>query len=346
MMHGVLVKKWTEFENLSIEDCPRPALESGQLRIATQAAGISFATSLVVAGRYQRKPPLPFVPGTEAAGIVIEVASDVSAFKTGDRVACILDWGGLAQEAVANAVNTYPIPDSLEFHRAICFTNSYSTSYAALSWPHLLRLQAGETLLVHGAAGGVGMAAVEIGKILGATVIATVGSAQKEAFARAHGADHVINTRDTPFRDAVLDLTDGVGANAIYDPVGGDVFAQSLRCIAPEGRIMPVGFAGGTIQQIPANILLVKNITVCGLNMGYYVGWSPNDVRHEYASRIKASLAQLFAWFEAGRLKPEVSHCFSLDDFQQAMAVVLGRQSTGRVALVMDQEATRLFARR
>jgi NADPH2:quinone reductase len=341
-MRGVLVKEWTEFENLEIADCPSPKLGKGQLRIATQAAGVSFATSLVVAGRYQRKPPLPFVPGTEAAGIVTEVAGDVSTFKIGDRVVCILDWGGLAQEAVANAVNTYPIPDSLEFHRAICFASSYSTSYAALTWPHLLRLQAGETLLVHGAAGGVGMAAVEIGKILGATVIATVGSAEKAAFATAHGADHVINTSDMPFRDAVLELTGGVGANVIYDPVGGDVFAQSLRCIAPEGRTMPVGFAGGTIQQIPANILLVKNITVCGLNMGYYVGWSPNDMRHKYAGRMRDAMAQLFDWFEAGRLNPEVSHCFALDDFQQAMAVVLGRQSIGRVALVMDREAARM----
>jgi len=341
-MRGVLVKEWTEFEKLAVEDCPRPALGPGQLRIRTQAAGISFATSLVVSGRYQRKPPLPFVPGTEAAGIVTEVAADATRFKPGDRVACILDWGGLAEEAVANQVNTFAIPDCLAFHRAICFTNSYTTSHAALTWPHLLRLQAGETLLVHGAAGGVGMAAVEIGKILGATVIATVGSAEKEAFATAHGADHVINYRNGPFRDAVLDLTDGLGANAIYDPVGGAVFEQSLRCIAPEGRIMPVGFAGGTIQQIPANILLVKNITVCGLNMGYYVGWSPNDMRHEYADRMQDALAQLFAWFEDGRLNPEVSHCFALEDFGQAMATVLGRQSTGRVALVMDEEAARL----
>ncbi len=338
-MRGVLVKEWTEFENLTLEDCPRPALQSGQLRIKTRAAGISFATSLVVSGRYQRKPPLPFTPGTEAAGIVIEVADDVTGFKIGDRAACILDWGGLAQEAVANTVNAFKLPDSLSFRHAICFTNSYSTSYAALKWPHLLRLQAGETLLVHGAAGGVGMAAVEIGKILGATVIATVGSAEKVAFATAHGADHVINYRDTPFREAVLEITDGAGANAIYDPVGGKIFEQSLRCIAPEGRIMPVGFAGGTIQQIPANILLVKNITVCGLNMGYYVGWSPKDVRHQYAGRMRESMAQLFAWFEAGRLRPEISHCFALDEFQQAMATVLGRKSIGRVALVMDREA-------
>ncbi|MDA1098057.1 MAG: NADPH:quinone oxidoreductase family protein [Proteobacteria bacterium] len=342
MMRGVLVEEFTEFETLKVQDCPIPPLERGQVRIKTQAAGVSFATSLIVSGRYQRKPPLPFVPGTEVAGIVTETGGEVARLKVGDRVACILDWGGLAEEAVAHEVNTFVLPPSLEFHRAICFTNSYGTSCAALTWPHLLHVQDGETLLVHGGAGGVGIAAIEIGKILGARVIATAGSAEKLAIAKAHGADHVINYRDGPFRDQVLEITGGRGANAIYDPVGGAVFEQSLRCIAPEGRIMPVGFAGGTIQQIPANLLLVKNITVCGLNMGYYVGWSPDDVRHAYGPRMQAMLAQLFAWFEQGRLNPRVSHSFALDDFQAAMAVVLGRLSQGRVAIVMDEEARRL----
>ena len=341
-MRGVLVKEWTEFENLRLEECPSPELLPGQVRIKTQAAGVSFATSLVVSGRYQRKPPLPFVPGAEAAGIVTEIAEGVTHLRPGDRVCSVLDWGGLAEEAVAHEVNTFPIPDSLEFHRAIFFTNSYGTSYAALCWPHLLRLQKGETLLVHGAAGGVGMAAIEIAKILGATVIATAGSEEKLSVAKDHGADHVINYRVENFRDHVLQITDGAGANAIYDPVGGEIFAESLRCIAPEGRIMPVGFAGGTIQQIPANILLVKNITVCGLNMGYYVGWSPDDVRHKYGDRMRELMGQLFSWFESGYLNPLISHTYELPDFQDAMSTVLGRQSIGRVALVMDDEARRL----
>lgn len=336
-MRGVLVKEWTEFKNLKLKECPPAALEAGQLRVKTRAAGVSFATSLVVAGKYQRKPPRPFVPGTEISGTVMEVASDVTRFKVGDRVCCVLDWGGLAEEAVANEVNTFHIPDSMDYSRAVCFTNSYGTSYAALVWPHLLRLQKGETLLVHGAAGGVGLAAIEIGKILGATVIATAGSAEKLTVAKEHGADHVINYREEKFRDQVLDITNGKGANAIYDPVGGDVFAESLRCIAPEGRIMPVGFAGGTIQQIPANILLVKNITVCGLNMGYYVGWSPDDVRYQYADRLREMMAQLFEWFEAGHLNPIISHTFALEDFQEAMTTVLGRKSIGRVAVVMNE---------
>ena len=254
----------------------------------------------MVSGRYQRKPPLPFVPAAEVAGIVTDVADGCESIKVGDRVCAVLDWGGLGEVAVANEVNTFKIPDGLEFNQAISFTNSYATSAAALTWPHLLRLAASETLLVHGAAGGVGLAAIEIGKILGATVIATAGSAAKLDAAKEHGADHVINYREEDFRAAVNDLTNGIGANAIYDPVGGEVFAQSLRCVAPEGRIMPVGFASGTIPQIPANILLVKNITVTGLNMGYYIGWSPDDVRYEKASIIHPLMQQMFDWFEAG----------------------------------------------
>lgn len=341
-MRGVLVKEFTNFENLTVEDCTLGNIGSGQIRLKTQAAGVSFATSLVVSGKYQRKPPLPFIPGTEVAGSIVEIGTNVKQLRVGDRVACVLDWGGLAEEVIAHEVNAFILPDKMHFSDAICFTNSYSTSCAALTWPHLLNVQAGETLLVHGGAGGVGIAAIEIGKILGANVIATVGSDEKLSIATTHGADHVINYHDGLFREKVLEITRGEGADAIYDPVGGKVFEQSLRCIAPEGRIMPVGFAGGEIQKIPANLLLVKNVTVCGLNMGYYFGWSPKDVRRQYAPRMQAMLKKLFTWFDEGRLKPRVSHTFCLNDFQEAMAVVLGRLSKGRVAIVMDEEANRL----
>jgi NADPH2:quinone reductase len=335
-MRGLLVEEWTEFDKLEIKDVTRPALGPNEVRLATKACGVSFAASLFVAGKYQRKPPLPFVPGTEVAGLISEVGSEVTRFKVGDRVCAVLDWGGLAEEAVAKAVNVFPIPDSMDFAPAIAFTNSYHTSYAALVWPHLARLQAGETLLVHGAAGGVGLAAVEIGKILGATVIATAGSPEKLAVVKAHGADHTIDYRAGPFRDDVLKLTGGKGADVILDPVGGEVFAQSLRCIAPEGRILPIGFAGGTIQTIPANLLLVKNVTVCGLNLGYYYGWSPDDVRYQYEDRMRAGMAQMFAWFEEGKLKPTVHKAYPLEGFREAMADVLGRQAIGRVVVAFD----------
>ncbi len=339
-MRGVVVHDWTTFDRLRIEDLERPVACGDQVLIRIRAAGVSFATSLVVQGKYQRKPPLPFVPGTEVAGTIEAVGPDATRFKPGDRVCAVLDWGGLAEFAIAREVNVYAIPDSLAFERAIGFTNSYATSSAALTWPHLLNVQAGQSLLVHGASGGVGIAAVEIGKILGATVIATAGAANKLEVAREHGADHLINYREDDFRTRVLALTDGRGVDAVYDPVGGEVFLQSLRAMAPEGRIMPVGFAGGEVPQIPANILLVKNLIVCGLNMGLYFGWSPNDQREFYEPRLRAHMQQLFDWFEAGRIRPVVERAYPLDGVFTAMADVLGRRAIGRIAIIMDETTT------
>ena len=334
-MRGVLVREWMPFERLALHDLPMPEAGPRELLLRVKAAGMSFATSLVVQGKYQRKPPLPFTPGTEVAGEVVAVGAGANRFKPGDRVCAVLDWGGLAEFAIAKEVNTYGIPAAMPFEPAIAFTNSYATSAAALTWAHLLHVTPGDFLLVHGAAGGVGLAACEIGRILGATVIATAGSADKLAAARAHGADHVINYRETDFREAVLALTNGRGVDKVYDPVGGEVFLQSLRCMAPEGRIMPVGFAGGDIPNIPANLLLVKNLTVCGLNLGFYYGWSPQDMRYEYEDRMRATLRQLFEWYEAGLIKPRVAAAYPLAQFQQAMSDVLGRRAIGRVAVVM-----------
>lgn len=338
-MRAVMVREWTEFENLKLEhDVPVPQMGARQVRIAIKTSAVSIALTLFVSGRYQRKPPLPFVPGSEVAGIITEVGPEVDRFKPGDRVVAVTDWGGLSEETVVNDATVYPLPEAIPFHLAVSLTPSYATSLAALTWSHLLKVQAGETLLVHGSAGGVGLAAVEIGKILGATVIATAGTDEKCQFISDHGADHVINYREQSFRGPVLDLTHGLGANAIYDPVGGDVFMQSLRCIAPEGRICPIGFAGGTIPQIPANILLVKNVTVCGLNLGYYFGWSPNDVRYEYVDRLSRDVATLCQWYDAGRISLATSHTFPLEQFQEAMQVVLQRRSLGRVVLLCNED--------
>ncbi len=336
-MKAVWVKEYTDFKNLTLQEVPAPELKKGQVRIDVRATGASFAVSLVVSGRYQRKPPLPFAPGTEVSGIITEIAPDVSRFKPGDRVVAVIDWGGMAEEVVTYPVSVFPIPDELDFAEAISLTNSYGTVYAAFTWPNLLNVQPGQTLLVHGCAGGVGLAAIDIGKIRGATVIGTAGSEEKVAAAKKQGADHVINYSKDNFRDRVLELTSGLGADVIFDPVGGDVFEQSLRCIAPEGRIMPVGFTSGRIPQIPANILLVKNITVCGLNFGYFVGWSPNDRRYEFEPRVRPIIEQLCRWYEEGKIHPHISHRFPLEQFQDAMAVVLGRKSIGRVALIQEK---------
>ena len=334
-MKAMICEKWGGPEDLKLQDVDRPPLKPGQVRIKVRAAGVSFATTLVIAGKYQRKPPLPFAPGTEVAGVVIEADPACKRVEAGDEVVAVLDWGGLAEEAVAHEVNVFPKPRNVGFVEAIQLAISYPTSAAALTWPSVLDLQKGRTLLVHAAAGGVGMAAVEIGKILGATVIATAGGTRKTEFARAHGADHVIDYRAADFREEVLKLTAGRGVDRVYDPVGGDVFAQSLRCMAVEGRICPIGFAGGTIPQVPANILLVKSIAVMGFNYGYYVGWSPHDARFEEAPRTLALMERIRGWCEAGLCRPHVDRTFPLDQAATAMRALIERSVTGRVAVTM-----------
>jgi NADPH2:quinone reductase len=240
--------------------------------------------------------------------------------------------GAFAEQALALADNTFAIPDNLDFPAATNFPTIYATAYGSLVWQ--ARMQPGETLLVHGAGGGSGLAAVDVGKALGATVIATAGSTEKLAAAKAAGADHLINYTEAPFRDAVLDLTAGRGADVIFDPVGGDVFDQSLRCIAPEGRIFPIGFAGGTIPQIPANILLVKNISVHGIYWGYYGGWARQPRTAANIARLGEAMATLSQWQADGRLTPLVHGTFPLEDVASALDVIMERRAIGKVALI------------
>jgi NADPH2:quinone reductase len=335
-MKAMICRHWGAPEDLRLEEVERPPLAPDQVRLRIRAAGVSFATTLVIAGKYQRKPPLPFAPGTEASGVVIEAGADCKRLKVGDEVVAVLDWGGLAEETVAHEVNVFAKPKNVGFVEAIQLAISYPTSAGALTWPHVLDVRRGQTLLVHAAAGGVGMAAVEIGKILGATVIATAGGARKTDFARAHGADHVIDYAAVDFREEVLKITAGRGVDRVYDPVGGEVFAQSLRCLAVEGRICPIGFAGGIIPQIPANLLLVKSIAVMGFNYGYYVGWSPHDARFDESGRTFALMERIRSWCEAGLCRPHVDRTFPLDRAAEAMRALLERKVTGRVAVVMS----------
>jgi NADPH2:quinone reductase len=333
-MKAMICRRWGGPEDLRLEDLEQPPLKPGQVRIKVRAAGVSFATTLVIAGKDQRRPPVPFAPGTEASGTVTEVDPACRRLKVGDEVVAVLDWGGLAEEAVAHEVNVFPKPKNLGFVEAIQLAISYPTSAGALTWPMALDVQRGQTLLVHAAAGGVGMAAVEIGKILGATVIATAGGARKTAFARAHGADHVIDYTAADFREEVLKLTNGRGVDRVYDPVGGDVFAQSLRCMAVEGRICPIGFAGGTIPSIPANILLVKTIAVTGW-LRLLCRLEPACALQE-AGRTFALMERIRGWCEAGHCRPHVDRTFRLDQAADAMRALLERSVTGRVAIVME----------
>ncbi|MBM3644248.1 MAG: NADPH:quinone oxidoreductase family protein [Alphaproteobacteria bacterium] len=334
-MRAMICRQWGAPEDLRLEQTELPAPGPRQVRIHTRAAGVSFATTLVIAGKYQRRPPFPFAPGTEVSGVVVEVGKEVRRFRPGDEVVAVLDWGGLAEECLAAEVNVFPKPPSVGFVEAIQLAISYPTSAGALTWRNALDVKAGQTLLVHAAAGGVGMAAVEIGKALGARVIATAGGARKTAFARERGADHVIDYTVTDFREEVLKLTDGRGVDRVYDPVGGDVFTQSLRCMAVEGRICPIGFAGGTIPNAPANILLVKNLAVMGFNYGYYVGWSPHDARWEEADRVADLMQRLHGWCEAGVCRPHVDRVFDLPDAAKALQALLERSVVGRVAIAM-----------
>jgi NADPH2:quinone reductase len=320
------------YQQLQIEDLPIPDPAAGQVRIAIHCAGVSFATGLVTEGRYQRKPPLPFTPGTEIAGVVSAVGSGVSDLAVGDRVCAGIDWGGHAEAVVTDATTVYRIPDDLPFDLAPQFPLSYGTGYAALAWRAAVR--AGETVLIHGAAGAVGLAAVELAKAMGARVIATASTPEKRELVVAHGADHAVAFPSQDALDTIRSLAPS-GVDVVFDPVGGDAFDLSLRCVANSGRILLIGFAGGRVQQIPANILLVKDVTVFGFNYGKYIGWTRVDERKQHEPEVRAAMQQMFQWYREGRLHPVTSHRFPLQDFRQAMETVQARRSTGKVVLEM-----------
>lgn len=324
-MRAVVCREFDNPEAVGPGELPAPELPAGAVRIGVRAAGVNFADTLMVKGQYQVKPQLPFAPGLEVAGFVTEVAADVDGLSIGDRVMACVDHGGYAEEAVAAAGDVFVIPDNMTFVEAAGFPIVYGTSHIGLV--DKLKLQPGETLLVHGAAGGVGLTAVEIGKALGARVIATAGGPDKLAIAKRYGADDLIDYRTEDIRERVKALTGGRGADAVYDPVGGSVFDASLRATAQGGRILVVGFASGTVPQIPANVILVKNITV----IGYY--WGAHRVLDP--ALVDGSFAELLKWFEEGRLKPHVSNVFAMEDFADAFDMLTGRKSTGKVVLTI-----------
>ncbi len=322
-MRAVLCRELGGPEKLVVEDIPSPPMRDGAVRVAIHAAGLNFADILLIAGQYQTKPPLPYTPGSEAAGVVTEVGAGVRHVKPGDRVMAILEGGGYAEEAVTDAARVLPIPAGMDFAAAAGFPIAYGTSHGALEWR--ARLKANEWLLVTGAAGGVGLTAVEIGKAMGARVIAAAGSPEKLKVAQDHGADHLIDYSKEDIRERVKAITAGKGADVIYDPVGGDVFEACMRSIAWEGRIIVIGFAAGKIPQVPANVVLVKNIDVIGFFWGSYLPRKPEQVGQ--------SLKQLLRWFEEGKLKPHVSDRFDLKDAAQALEMLKQRKSTGKVVL-------------
>jgi NADPH2:quinone reductase len=331
-MLAVRCHEWMPYQQLPLEEVPPPVLGAGQVRIGVHYAGVSFATSLVTMGRYQRRPPRPFSPGTEVAGVVLEAAPGVTQVAVGDRVCAVIDWGGHAEEVVTDPATVFRLPEALPLDVAPQLPTSYGTAFTGLDWR--ARLQPGETLLVHGAAGAVGLAAVELGKAMGARVIATASTAEKLAVAEAHGADATVQFPSEGALDAIRALAPQ-GVEVVFDPVGGDAFDLSLRAVAQGGRILVIGFAAGRIQQIPANILLVKNVAVLGFNYGRYVGWGLADERHQHEPAVRAAFSTMFRWYEEGKLHPTTSHRFPLCEYVAAMDAVLARQGIGKVVLRM-----------
>jgi NADPH2:quinone reductase len=326
-MKAVLCKTWGDPSTLTLEDVPSKAPGAGEARLRVRACGVNFADTLMIQGKYQVRPPFPFSPGLEAAGDVLEVGAGVTHLKPGDRVLCITGYGGMAEELVVPAEMVIPMPPNMDYATAAGFPIAYGTSHVALD--HRAHLQPGETLLVLGAAGGVGLTAVEIGKKMGATVIAAASTPEKLALTREYGADHTIEYTRENLRDRLKDITGGRSVNVVYDPVGGDLFEPALRSIAWEGRYLVIGFASGTIPQFPANLALMKNASVVGVLWGAYAANSP--------AVLRASLGTLLRWYAEGGLRPHISQTFLLEHAADALWSLLRRQSTGKVVVEIAQ---------
>ncbi|MBV9563111.1 MAG: NADPH:quinone oxidoreductase family protein [Bradyrhizobium sp.] len=311
-------------ERLRLETFASAPLGAEQVRVAIRAAGINFPDILMAAGDYQLKPELPFTPGVEAAGDVAEVGHAVNGVAVGDKVIVRMRHGAYADEAVVAPSQLTPLPSSFDYAEGATFLAAHGTAYHGLI--DRGRLETGEVLLVHGAGGGVGLAAVEMGKQLGATVIAAASSEDKLAVAQARGADHLVLYGREPFREAVKRITDGRGADVVFDPVGGPVFEESVRCIAWGARLLVIGFTGG-VGMARTNLLLIKGASVLGVRAGEAVRRDPGlgEVR----------LRTLLQWAEAGRIRPNVSHRIPLEDHARAMRLLIERKAIGRVALIM-----------
>lgn len=320
-MRAWICHDWGEPRSLTLgeRDTPRPGPH--QVLIDVHRASVNFPDTLMIAGKYQMKPQRPFVAGTECSGTVMDIGTEVTGFRRGDRVAAILDTGAFAQHAVADDFQTYVIPDSMSFDHAAAFPTTYGTSYRALV--DRGRLASGETLLVLGAAGGVGLNAVELGRLMGANVIAAAGSDDKLALAKSYGAHHTINYARESIRERVREITGGRGADVVFDPVGGDAFDESLRCMAREGRLLIIGFASGRIPSAPANRVLMSESEVIGV---LYGGRRTPQV-------ARANFATMMDWYVAGLIRPHVSMTFAFEQVPEAMEALLERRATGKVLI-------------
>lgn len=323
-MRAMIATAWGEPSTLQYAEVPDLRPGPGEVLIDALAIGCNFPDILIVQGKYQMKPPLPFSPGCEVAGVVREIGAGVTRVRPGQRVLALVGWGGYATMVSAPERRVFAIPDAMTFEEAAGFGLVYQTSYCALV--HRAAIQSGEWLLVHAAAGGVGLSAVQIGKALGARVIATAGSADKLEIARQSGADELLDYRKDDWIERVKAITGGRGADVIYDPVGGDVFDGSGRCIAWEGRLLVIGFAGGRIPAMPANRILLKNMSVVGVHWGQYL--------EQGSPLVDRWMDALFRLHRDGKIRPVIYRSFALPDAAQALAVIASRESYGKVILL------------
>ena len=324
-MKAVLCKQFGPPDSLVFEDIPSPRAGAGEVVISVRAASLNFPDVLIIQNKYQFKPPLPFSPGSELAGVVKEVGAGVERWKPGDKVMAFTTYGAFAEEVKTEAGRLLPLPPSMSFTEGAAFLLTYGTTDHALRDRGALR--AGETLLVLGASGGVGLAAVEIGKALGARVIACASSDDKLAVCRSHGADATINYATEDFRERAKALTDARGPDVVYDPVGGAYTEPAFRSIAWRGRHLVVGFAAGEIPRLPLNLALLKGAAVLGVFWGDFARREPKQ--------FAASVAQLNQWFAEGKLKPHVSQTMPLEKAAEALKLMAARQVKGKLVLTV-----------
>ena len=324
-MKAVLCKQFGPPESLVVEELPSPRAGAGEVVVSVRAASLNFPDVLIIQNKYQFKPPLPFSPGSELAGLVKEVGEGVHGYKPGDRVLAVTTYGAFAEEVKVHAGRLVPIPAGMDFNSAAAFLMTYGTSDHALR--DRAQLRAGETLLVLGAAGGVGLSAVEIGKALGARVIACASSADKLEVCRQHGADDAINYTTEDLRERIKELTGGKGVDVVYDPVGGPYTEPALRSTGWRGRLLVIGFTAGEIPKIPLNLPLLKGSSIVGVFWGEFARREPKA--------FAESIGQLCAWFREGKLKPHVSQTFPLEQAVDALKLMAARKATGKVVLTV-----------
>jgi len=320
---AVLCKAYGPPESLVVEDVASPEPGPGDVVITVKAASVNFPDVLIIQNKYQVKPPLPFSPGSEVAGIVKSVGEGVTQVAVGDKVLAIIGYGAFAEEVKTESRRVLPLPHGMDFASAAAFGLTYATSEHALTDRGALK--AGETLLVLGAAGGVGIAAIEIGKALGARVIACASTSDKLAVCRAHGADETIDYAAEDLRERIKALTNGNGPDVVYDPVGGPYTELALRSIAWRGRLLVVGFAAGEIPKIPLNLTLLKGCAVVGVFWGEFTRREPE--------RFAESMARLGRWYTEGRLKPHISETFPLERAADALTRMANREVKGKIVL-------------